>query len=270
MSASPSKLIGLRMAAALCAAGIGLVSLPRAASAQGFANFQGAPTGPVVGSAEDNKNTQKQAAPPALPGARVNKSEAAPAEPGAADLPPTEALFDAINRGDMLSARDAVNRGADLNGHNVLGLTPLDLSVDLGRNDITFLLLSLRPANPTASATGQGGPAKAGGATAAATRGNGRRGSRVAAAPPTDAGAAAPTAGSVGAPPLSRAELRRQERLARIADEKARKQAAAGGAAPAASPSAGSQQPRQYAGDKGPAGTPVPQMGFVGFGSVTR
>jgi hypothetical protein len=59
-------------------------------------------------------------------------------------MQPTEALFDAINRGDIASARDALNRGAELDGINVLGMTPMELSVDLGRNDITFLLLSMR------------------------------------------------------------------------------------------------------------------------------
>jgi hypothetical protein len=59
-------------------------------------------------------------------------------------MQPTDALFDAINRGDIASARDALNRGADLNGVNVLGMTPMELSVDLGRNDISFLLLSMR------------------------------------------------------------------------------------------------------------------------------
>jgi ankyrin repeat protein len=59
-------------------------------------------------------------------------------------MPPTDALFDAINRGDIAAARDALNRGADLNGVNVLGMTPMELSVDLGRNDISFLLLSMR------------------------------------------------------------------------------------------------------------------------------
>ena len=34
----------------------------------------------------------------------------------AGDLQPTDALFDAINRGDIAAARDALNRGADLNG----------------------------------------------------------------------------------------------------------------------------------------------------------
>ncbi len=82
--------------------------------------------------------------PPAVPGARARAESVAPADRSAADLPPTEALFDAINRGDIVTARDAISRGADLDGTNLLGLTPLELSVDLGRNDISFLLLSLR------------------------------------------------------------------------------------------------------------------------------
>jgi ankyrin repeat protein len=59
-------------------------------------------------------------------------------------MQPTDALFDAINRGDVAAARDALNRGADMNGVNILGMTPMELSVDLGRNDISFLLLSMR------------------------------------------------------------------------------------------------------------------------------
>jgi hypothetical protein len=79
----------------------------------------------------------------AMPGAKA-REPAAPATRPAGDMQPTEALFDAINRGDIASARDALNRGADLNGVNVLGMTPMELSVDLGRNDISFLLLSMR------------------------------------------------------------------------------------------------------------------------------
>jgi hypothetical protein len=81
--------------------------------------------------------------PPVLPGTKA-PSEAAEPSAGAASLSPTDALFDAINRGDLGAAREAVNRGADLDGHNLLGMTPLDLSVDLGRNDISFALLSMR------------------------------------------------------------------------------------------------------------------------------
>lgn len=60
------------------------------------------------------------------------------------DVEPTSALFEAINRGSVAAAKDAVNRGADLGGHNILGQTPLEMSIDLNRNPITFLLLSLR------------------------------------------------------------------------------------------------------------------------------
>jgi len=84
-----------------------------------------------------------QAPPDALPGAASRSDMVTPAQ-GGPIADPTDALFDAINRGDIASARDAIDRGADLDGHSVLGMTPLDQSVDLGRNDITFLLLSLR------------------------------------------------------------------------------------------------------------------------------
>ena len=82
-------------------------------------------------------------APDAVPGAKA-RGPVAPPTRAAGDMPPTDALFDAINRGDIAAARDALNRGADLNGVNVLGMTPMELSVDLGRNDISFLLLSMR------------------------------------------------------------------------------------------------------------------------------
>ena len=82
--------------------------------------------------------------PPALPGARVDKEMVAPAERPASEMQPNEALFDSINRGDIAAARDAISRGAELDAKNLLGMTPLELSVDLGRRDISFLLLSMR------------------------------------------------------------------------------------------------------------------------------
>lgn len=96
----------------------------------------------------------RSAPPPRPEPAREPPPDAVPGTrrlPGAAErtqesLGPNEALFDAINRGDLRDARDAVARGADLNARNVLGLTPLELSVDLGRNDISFMLLSMREA----------------------------------------------------------------------------------------------------------------------------
>ena len=91
--------------------------------------------------------------PSALPGAQMGKDMVIPADKGAADLAPNDALFDAISRGDIAAAQDAINRGADFNARNVLGLTPLDESIDLGRNNITFLLLSLRPTSDTAANT---------------------------------------------------------------------------------------------------------------------
>ena len=110
---------------------------------------------PIAGKAPGKEPTVQ--APPALPGARAEPTTVAPADKSAADLPPTEALFDAINRGDLATAKDAVNRGADLAGKNVLGLTPLELAIDLGRNQISFLLLSLRGSNgfTTTSAPGE-------------------------------------------------------------------------------------------------------------------
>src|SRR5690349_7353342 len=71
------------------------------------------------------------APPPALPGAKPTGT-AAPSDRPALDMEPNEALFDAINRGDIGAARDAISRGADLGARNVLGMTPMELSVDLG------------------------------------------------------------------------------------------------------------------------------------------
>jgi hypothetical protein len=100
-----------------------------------------------VGRAERAEAGAKQSAPlappEAIPGA-APRAPAAPATKPIGDLQPNDALFDAINRGDIAAARDALNRGADLDAVNVLGMTPMALSVDLSRNDITFLLLSMR------------------------------------------------------------------------------------------------------------------------------
>lgn len=104
---------------------------------------------PVIATGRANRAAaQKQqpgplAPPEAIPGAAA-RAPAAPATKPVGDLQPNDALFDAINRGDIASARDALNRGADLDATNVLGMTPMELSVDLSRNDITFLLLSMR------------------------------------------------------------------------------------------------------------------------------
>lgn len=82
--------------------------------------------------------------PPALPGLAARRAPEPIPSDESANLSPTPALFDAITRGDLTAARDAVNRGADLNARNALGLTPTDWAVDQGRNDILFYLLSAR------------------------------------------------------------------------------------------------------------------------------
>ncbi|MDE1896970.1 MAG: ankyrin repeat domain-containing protein [Rhodospirillales bacterium] len=57
---------------------------------------------------------------------------------------PTQELFTAINANDYGSAQDAVSRGADITAKDQFGETPLDLSIALNRNNITFLLLGTR------------------------------------------------------------------------------------------------------------------------------
>ena len=95
--------------------------------------------------AEQEKEAAAKAPPPAIPGA-VSAGEAAPASKNAGEMSPNDALFDSINRGDAAGARDAISRGAQLEAHNVLGQTPTDAAIEANRNDITFLLLSLRGA----------------------------------------------------------------------------------------------------------------------------
>ncbi|WP_431267852.1 hypothetical protein [Dankookia sp. P2] len=113
--------------------------------------------------------------PPALPGLQNRRApDPIPADPTQV-LSPNAALFDAINRGDLPAARDAVARGADLDARNVLGLTPTDAAVDQGRNEIMFYLLSVRggtrvagPPDETPAAPAKAG--KRGAAAAAAAR----------------------------------------------------------------------------------------------------
>ena len=167
--------------------------------------------------------------PAAIPGARAEPALVAPADRVPTDMPPTEALFDAINRGDTVAARDAIGRGADIHGRNVLGLTPLEQSVDLGRNDISFLLLSLR---------GGEGFSTSGGPRAAAQ---------------ADAGSPAATRAQRQADAQEAAKARRQQ----VADERASRRTPA---VPATSRNA-----RLFAGD---GGAPVPQAGFLGFDSA--
>ncbi len=93
--------------------------------------------------AEAKAAAKAAAPPPAIPGA-VSDEATATSGHVSADMEPTAALFDAINRGDLTSAKEALGRGADLHGKNVLGQSPLDMAIDLNRSDITFVLLSMR------------------------------------------------------------------------------------------------------------------------------
>lgn len=153
--------------------------------------------GPTVPAPQEKA---RPAPPPALPGTRAEPSPVAPATKLPGEMQPTEALFDSINRGDTAAGRDAIGRGADLDARNVLGLTPLELAVDLGRHDLAFLLLSLRGASPgRAAATAPASPPVAAGAERRAAQ---RASSRPAAAAPTAPVASGPRlfAGNGGAP----------------------------------------------------------------------
>jgi ankyrin repeat protein len=150
------------------------------------------------------------ALPPALPGlASRGPSTAIPPDANFNNLGPTEALFDSINRGDLGAARDAVSRGADLNGRNVLGLTPIDSAVDQGRNDIAFFLLSARGPGPISDPTppppalagsrpSRPGPISAPPALSAPTPRPAPRAAPAAPAARADGGAARPDVGFLG------------------------------------------------------------------------
>jgi hypothetical protein len=124
-----------------------LLAAPPIAQAQSMLKLgSGGTRQPGAAAAPSGSAAAKIPPPPALPGAASTGSPA-PANHAPVDMQPTDALFDAINRGDIATARDAIGRGADLQGQNILGMTPLELSIDLGRNDISFLLLSMHAAD---------------------------------------------------------------------------------------------------------------------------
>jgi hypothetical protein len=70
---------------------------------------------------------------------------------------PTTDLFTAINANNYGDAQDAISRGADLNAQDPLGESPLDLSIALNHNNITFMILSAR--NEAGSSPTTNGPA---------------------------------------------------------------------------------------------------------------
>ena len=129
---------------------VALAACPALAHAQAFDTLtsgENSLASPLSKGETGSPAAARQSQPPALPGAASNANRVAPAVRPPTDMEPNEALFDAINRGDIGSARDAITRGADLKARNILGMTPMELSVDLGRNDISFLLLSMRGGN---------------------------------------------------------------------------------------------------------------------------
>jgi hypothetical protein len=134
---------------------LGLGAWLAATPAMAQAGSAGTPKPPPI--------TKSVPPPPALPGATSSPNLVIPADKTVGDMAPNEMLFDAISRGDIATARTAMSRGADLKARNVLGLTPIDMSVDLGRNDITFFLLSMRDAanGPPPGKTSGKAPTKA-------------------------------------------------------------------------------------------------------------
>jgi hypothetical protein len=197
------------------------------------ASAQMAPGHQTAGAAAATQSGEHpEVQPDALPGTSVDKNRVTPNDKSIADMQPNDALFDAINRGDLRQARDAINRGADLGARNALGMTPLDLSVDLGRNDITFVLLSFKGMDDS---THRAPPR---GALAAAPRG--RHGGR---AQPQNAEIEDDTGARVGVA--------------------ARDPNAGRDATAIPTRAAAPRAPRQYATD---GGTAVPSAGFLGFG----
>jgi hypothetical protein len=145
--------ISLSIPAVVLAFGLGLSAQP--ACAQNAPS----PSGNIQAPPLQPKSDSDQALPPALPGAGDQNLAAVPsvAKPQTGD--PTAQLFDAINSNNYNSAQDAISRGADLNGENALGETPIDLSVSLNRNSITFMLLAAR--NDSGDDPDSAGPAPA-------------------------------------------------------------------------------------------------------------
>jgi hypothetical protein len=160
MRAFRARILAAGLGAGCCIVVAG--TTPAFAQFGGGGGGVGGPTG-INGAAQRNLKGAEAggtktvvAPPPVLPGTKSASEPAAPTE-ATMTMSPTEALFDAINRGDLTAARDAVNRGADVDGRSLLGLTPLDLSVDLGRNDISFMLLSQRGDDGAARRTARRG-----------------------------------------------------------------------------------------------------------------
>jgi hypothetical protein len=154
--------------------------------------------------AAPSKSDKPAEPPPAIPGAQPDEDSAViPPDRVAAEMSPNDALFDAISRGDLAAAKDSLNRGAQLDAHNVLGQTPTDASIDLDRNDITFLLLSMRGSvastapNRTASAA-QATASRRKGGRQSVIQASAQTGQRAAHQLSADRGTPNPTVGFIG------------------------------------------------------------------------
>jgi hypothetical protein len=124
---------------------LGAVAAPVHAQLSGEPG-SGMSMGGIAGSpAPQPKVTAPDIAPAGLPGVgNVAPLATGPKIQKPAGGDPTKELFTAINGNDYASAQDAVSRGADLTAKDQFGETPLDLSIALNRNNITFLLLGSR------------------------------------------------------------------------------------------------------------------------------
>jgi len=201
-----------------------------AQSSMGGIRPGGRPTMPTA----NLPTTGRRDVAPALPGAVSRDDTVAPADRPAMEMRPTEALFDSINRGDISAARDAIGRGAELNGRNILGFTPLELAVDLGRKDIVFLLLSQRGADDRPNRAPPNMQVRPGEAAAAFRR-----------------------AQQEADEPVQR----RPQQATRVAAQPSAQTGAQTGAQSGAQPTA--QRVPQYTTD---SGNPSPDSGFLGFG----
>lgn len=229
-----SSRIITRVAPGLIAGLVAVMAVPGHQAHAQAALPQPTSMGPVVQGG--NGNQRAQPAAPGLPGAR-NGGPIQQSNIDSGLLSPNDELFDAINRGDVGAARDALARGADLDARDAVGQTPVDVSIALGRNNITFLLVTML---------------KAGGGDLSEPQGP------MAQPPSNTLGMSAKDQAAVSTPVSffnpSSAQAKPSQKSSYGT---ARKSTGATVEAPAPS----------YAGG---AGTPVPAAGFVGFGSSAQ
>jgi hypothetical protein len=135
---------GAALALALASAPLPLAAQVATPGIGGPGTMTGAPAPGPAGSNPSDKDKASNALAPALPGAVTTSDSIAPPTKPASEMSPNDELFDAIERGDIQAVRDALSRGASLEARDVLGETPIELAIDLGRHAITFTLLSMR------------------------------------------------------------------------------------------------------------------------------